>query len=118
MRDRLTTDKTKIFARENITLMSVTKSELRRLYNEIFDRLKEYEVAEETGQIIVPPCKVGDMVYWFCMNGAMREAKVTGFGFNSSLKKGLDYCIPFTDLGKTVFLTKEEAEQALKDFKE
>ncbi len=62
MRDRLTTDKRKIFARECPTLMSVTKDELRKLYNEIFDRLQEYEVAEETGQMIVPPCKVGDVV--------------------------------------------------------
>ena len=57
MRERLTTNKTKIFARENPTLMSITKAELRNLYNEVFDRLQEYEVAEEQGQIIVPPQK-------------------------------------------------------------
>lgn len=55
MRDRLTTDTKKIFVRECPTLMSVTKDELRKLYNEIFDRLQEYEVAEETGQIIELP---------------------------------------------------------------
>ena len=93
----------------------------------------EHSEGDETGEeglanhllkngVIVPPCKVGDTVYWFCINGAMREAKVTGFGLTSSLKigftsspkKGLDYCIPFTDIGKTVFLTREEAETALR----
>lgn len=48
---------------DTLTTMSVTKDELRRHYNEIFDRLQEYEVAEETGQIIVPPVKYGDSLY-------------------------------------------------------
>lgn len=54
-RERLTTERRKIFARESLTLMSMNKEELRRHYNEIFDRLQEYEVAEENNQIIVPP---------------------------------------------------------------
>lgn len=53
-RKRLTTERRKIFARENPTIMSMTKEELRQHYNEIFDRLQEYEVAEENNQIIVP----------------------------------------------------------------
>ena len=61
---RLTTDKKKIFVRKCPTIMSVTKAELHKLYIEIFDRLQEYEVAEETGQIIVPPVKVGQTVYY------------------------------------------------------
>jgi len=62
-RKRLTTDRKKIFVRECPTIMSVTKAELHKLYIEIFDRLQEYEVAEETGQIVVPPCKAGKIVY-------------------------------------------------------
>lgn len=120
MRERLTTDKTKIFARENPTLMSVTKAELRMLYNEIFDRLQEYEVAEETGQIIVPPCKVGDTVYVIAQND-IREHKI------EKIEIGLSDIILFyhwragayemkfaKNIGKTVFLTRAEAEQALK----
>jgi hypothetical protein len=124
-RERLTTDKTKIFIRESITIMSVTKDELRRLYNEIFDRLQEYEVAEETGQIIVPPCKVGDKVFYvheICdENGDeyldISVGEVVSF---SMQKEGLwAYCryedgltywhLVADDFGKTVFLTKEEA---------
>ena len=110
MRDRLTTDKTKIFARENITLMSVTKAELRRLYNEIFDRLQEYEVAEETGQIIVPPCKVGDMVY-VKYYGEIVNAYVTEFEINSKGIVAKVYIDPDTDReydAEDLFLAKEE----------
>ena len=114
MRDRLTTDKTKIFARESITIMSMTKDELRRHYNEIFDRLQEYEVAEEQGQIFAPPCKVGDTVY-VKYYGEIVNAYVTEIEVNS---KGLIvkvYIDPDTDReydAEDVFLTKEEAEQA------
>ena len=62
-RERLTTDKRKIFARESPTIMSMNKDELRKHYNEIFDRLQEYEVAEEQGQLIRPPCKVGTHIW-------------------------------------------------------
>ena len=47
MRERLTIDGRKIFARESVTLNSMTKSELQQHYIEVFDRLQEYEVAEE-----------------------------------------------------------------------
>lgn len=131
MRDRLTTDKTKIFARENPTPMSVTKTELRMLYNEIFDRLQEYEVAEETGQMIVPPCRVGDTVYYVSDSplnlsvqaNTIYEADVsriitTRYGTTLVIQIHNPYgCTEIPDVndwGKTVFLTKEEAEQVLK----
>lgn len=89
MRERLTTEKTKIFARENPTLMSMTKGELRRHYNEIFDRLQEYEVAEENSQIIMPPCKVGNVVYYVARNsgnpiGTIDEVKIVMIGKTES----------------------------------
>ena len=73
--------------------------------------------------VIVPPCKVGDTVYTY---GAKRvkEWKITFCGKNSrgehkmiaaddDFKNLLEFwdC----DIGKTVFLTKDEAEQALKE---
>ena len=134
MRDRLTTDKTKIFARESLTIMSMNKDELRRHYNEIFDRLQEYEVAEEQGQIFAPPCKVGDTVYYINGRYEKQGRKKVHIEF---VDKGIvdnmvigDKGVPQInvcndenewtmfdsedDFGKTVFLTKEEAEQALR----
>ena len=65
--------------------------------------------------VIVPPCKVGDTVY-FLMGGFAEEMKV--IRLNLALKPNdkhlFDYLTEFDDFGKTVFLTKEEAEQALK----
>lgn len=136
MRDRLTTDKRKIFARESLTLMSMNKDELRQHYNEIFDRLQEYEVAEEQGQIIIPPCKVGDTVYVIepcrCYNNYSefdechhRRTKATKWIEMVRVPtKHHTKCLklferPFkveymNKFGKTAFLTIEEAKAALK----
>ena len=77
--------------------------------------------------VIVPPCKIGDVVYVTdIINGKICECEVisiTGFaGEENTLieyktpKEVFDifsYECPDTEIGKTVFLTKEEAEQAL-----
>ena len=66
--------------------------------------------------VIVPPCKVGEVVY------DIHYGKV--FGSKVIMLHMLDDCFTFMasggryykddDIGKTVFLTREEAEQALK----
>ena len=74
-----------------------------------------YNVPKE--QIIVPPCKVGDTVYWIGQFNQVVEGKATMIGTSIGAKiPYLDYEFDFTsaDIGKTVFLTREEAEQALK----
>ncbi|MGN1092921.1 MAG: hypothetical protein ACI4RS_04635, partial [Monoglobaceae bacterium] len=75
--------------------------------------------------VIVPPCKVGDTVYTYGLR-RVKEWKITFCGKNSSgehkmiaadddFKNMLEFWN--YDIGKTVFLTKEEAEQALEDMK-
>lgn len=63
--------------------------------------------------VIVLPCKVGDTVYWYNMGGKLSEAKVTMIGFAARLDNGFEYDVPFDELGKTVFLSRDEAEYAL-----
>lgn len=71
-------------------------------------RLKAYEDAEEQGVLLRLPCKVGDKVY--CIRSSLdfengkiqREVIVVKFGLEM-----------LCDIGYAVFLTKEEAEQAL-----
>lgn len=97
---------------------------LKNCYDrKIYNKLREYEDAEEQGLLIRLPCKVGDIVYqitrnfistyrirnfihynngniffdWECINGIY--VNVQGFRID--------------DVGKTVFLTREEAEAAL-----
>lgn len=85
-------------------------------------QLKEYQKLEEQGRLIKLPCKVGDAVYVkmasYC-NAPYAEAEVRDFTHFTSC----GFCvvvtsnyfhkqnIPFTEFGKTVFLTKEEAEK-------
>lgn len=54
----LTSEHRKIHARESITLNGMTKDELRQHYIEIFDRLRAYEAADESGQLV----EIGNMV--------------------------------------------------------
>ena len=73
--------------------------------------------------VIVPPCKVGDTVYCDGKYFASHcEGKIMSFPVNlietkvSSIFRGEpDVCFDFEDFGKTAFLTREAAEQALKE---
>lgn len=82
-----------------------------------FDRLLELADADRAGRLVVLPCKAGDHVW---VDG--REAIVENFfGYeterylHAQFYDNMQYIdIPFTEIGKTVFLTREEAEAALK----
>ena len=66
--------------------------------------------------VIAPPCKVGDIVYSL-MGGFPEEMKVNRLmlTLKPNNEYPLDFIREFDDFGKTVFLTKEEAEKALKE---
>lgn len=81
------------------------------------DHIRDLIKAEQDGRLVVLPCKAGSLIYV-----GRRPAIITRF-FGYVLEryfhavfcdenKGID--IPFEELGKTVFLTREEAEAALK----
>lgn len=78
--------------------------------------------------VIVPPCKVGDTVYEIVQSyGYVREVKVVGFhlGKFTTLRghKRKEYLVCYSNgyllhiridkIGKTVFLSREDAEKAL-----
>ena len=100
------------------------------------DRLQEIILAEKDGRLVVLPCKVGDTVYaWqplriseFCVDPLHGEI-VTAKVIEITLKDGIEWMRLYSDddriadyrgesFGKTVFLTKEAAEAALKEAKE
>ena len=78
--------------------------------------LHELVQADKDGRLVVLPCKVGDHVW---VNG--REAIVVWFfGYKTErylhtqfLDNAQYIDIPFSEIGKTVFLTREEAEAEL-----
>ncbi len=95
--------------------------------DEILNRLAQYEDLEEQGLLMILPCKVGDVVYFADVahpKAVIEEIKLSG--------RENEYCWVqyetspetcelwddgyFTDdeIGKTVFLTRAEAEEALK----
>lgn len=68
------------------------------------DKLAEYEDLEEQGKLLKLPCKIGQrvyMIYQFCGEGAweVEEHKIK--------------LEDLENIGKTVFLTRPDAEQAL-----
>lgn len=89
-----------------------------------YTRLRELAEADKDGRVEVLPCKVGDTVYW--VHGAViTECKVYRVQKN---RKGLYICLKSNvshgafhadlSIGKTVFLTSEEAEEALEAMKD
>lgn len=97
------------------------------------EKLKEYEYLKEQGLLLKLPAKVGDTVYtntrvagrYMREKDKPYEAKVVFVGINGVnnfmniiLEKGSVFPFKFSDLGKTIFLTREEAEAALRKNKE
>lgn len=92
------------------------------------EKLAEYEDLEEQGRLISLPCKVGDVVYVkmesYCKTHYV-EAEVKdfvhfiscGFCIVVTSKYFDKQNIPFSEFGKTVFLTKSEAEAKLKELR-
>lgn len=86
------------------------------------EKLKEYEEAEEQGRLVVLPCKVGDTLYfthWFdgfhtLTYSTPLSRKVRCISINNKVALHVkDGCIHASEIGKTAFLTREEAEAAL-----
>ena len=72
--------------------------------------------------VIVPPCKVGQIV-WLIRTGKIEETTVEKIvlkdgGLYLKLLCNSFYETTCRSIGKTVFLTKEEAEEKLKELKE
>lgn len=103
-------------------------------------KLAEYEDAEEQGLLIRFPCKVGDTVYRICPKCSDRHnGSCTGCAWENSA--GANWCLVYgqagdkamkcqivpykvswayipslmEDIGKTVFLTRKEAEEKLEE---
>lgn len=88
---------------------------------EALEKLAEYEDLEEQGKLLKLPCAVGDTVYVKMQFGGYAEAEVRDFTHFTSCgfcivvtsKSFNKQNIPFSEFGKTVFLTRPEAERVL-----
>lgn len=80
--------------------------------NNMYNKLREYEIAEEQGLLLRLPCKVGDTVYQIhSLPKSNRQVlvQVEADEFFIAL------CVLEKRFNKTVFLTKEEAELELEN---
>ena len=81
-------------------------------------RLRELAVADQEGHVIVLPCKRGDELWTYCNYPVKRVYSFTVSDVSTLNGRtvlntlGLGTIRP-EDIGKTVFLTSEEAEKAL-----
>ena len=85
-------------------------------------RLRELAVADKDGRVVVPPCKVGDVVYGFHgektilpMVAKWIETNTDGWCIAVQYTPMAPRFYRFSDFGKTVFLTREEAKKALQE---
>ena len=89
--------------------------------NNIYEKLREYENLAEQGLLLRLPCPIGTTVYnttWW--DDVTEKVKVDGKIFCRTVRKHKVSKSTFSlldvqDFGKTVFLTKAEAEQKLKE---
>ena len=79
-------------------------------FQDIIDKLSEYEIAEEEGRLVVLPC---DTVYFICDKGT-KDAHVR----TKSILDLLVYDINGIDKDGRYWSVKEEAEKALKEMEE
>ena len=85
-----------------------------------FERLLELACADKAGRLVVLPCKVGDVVYGFHQERTILpmvakwiETDADGWTVAAQYAPMAPKFYLFSDFGKTVFLTREEAEAAL-----
>lgn len=104
-------------------MMSVLNS-----IGEGYDRLRELAEADKDERLVVPPCKVGDMLYEVTGRKTISVYKVKairvelfGLFIEWDIVEGFVWQslagINAGEIGKTVFLTREEAEKALEAMK-
>lgn len=87
------------------------------------ERIRELLKADKEGRLVVLPCKVGQRVFALVdMDKHISECEVKQIGMGNEIgfiglepigARGREYGVALNGFGKTVFLTREEAEKAL-----
>jgi hypothetical protein len=76
------------------------------------EKLATYEDLEEQGLLIKLPCKVGTPVYEICTDAGWHRVDELIKYHIEKVKFNFEH---IDEIGKTVFLTREEAEKALEE---
>ena len=105
----------------DISLSFIKEYWEHRQVKEYLEELKRYRDLEEQGLLLRLPCPIGTTVYnttWW--DYVEEKVKVDGKTFyrtvhKHKVSKSTFSLLDVKDFGKTVFLTKEEAKQKLKE---
>ena len=130
LQDRLAAYEDTHMMPSDVTSMRMDMAIIAALFNGIdVDRMKELAEADKDGRLVVPPCKAGDTVYEVTSRKTISEYRVKAIrvelfctfiewdivaGF---VDKSI-FGVPVNEIGKTVFLTREEAKRALEAMKD
>ncbi len=89
------------------------------------ERIRELLKADKDGRVVVLPCKVGQRVFALLdTDKHISECEVKQIGMGNEIgfiglepigARGREYGVAINGFGKTVFLTREEAEKALRE---
>lgn len=113
----------------DVTSMRMDMAIIAALFNGVdVDRMKEAAEADKDGRLVVLPCKVGDRLYEVTGRKTISVYKVRairvelfGLFIEWDIVEGFVWQslsgINAGEIGKTVFLTREEAEKALEAMK-
>lgn len=117
LKDRLAAYEDTHMMPSDVTSMRMDMAIIAALFNGVdVDRMKELAEADKNGCVIIVPCKVGDTVY-FALLGKIIEKQVFSIvAFSNSTRiycGGTSEYFRPEDIGKTVFLTREEAETCI-----
>ena len=106
---------------DEIALKLMRLADLESLCN--YTRLRELAEADKDGRVVVLPCKVGQRVFALMdMDKHISECEVKQIGLGNEIgfiglepigARGREYGVALKGFGKTVFLTREEAEKAM-----
>ena len=106
---------------DEIALKLMRLADLESLCN--YTRLRELAEADKGGRLVVLPCKVGQRVFALLdTDKHISECEVKQIGIGNKIgfiglepigARGREYGVALNGFGKTVFLTREEAENAL-----
>ena len=112
----------------------ITDGLLKPFADKILTKLAVYEDLEEQGLLVRLPCKVGDMV-WDNDFGYPESYEIKAFSYGScdsyvepdiedeiifyyeNYTGSITGAFPMSEIGKTVFLTREEAVKKLEEMK-
>lgn len=130
-------EKGNVFSCEEERLLNasglISKDDMYKVMMHLAEKLAEYEDLEEQGKLLKLPCAVGDTVYYAdneyyftilpvkvdeisIMESSAILYKCLLFDGNGDVETQFDF--DKDDFGKTVFLTREEAEAALKELRD